>query len=65
MTTLRQIREEKGVKQIAVASYLQVARQTYAKYEEHPETMTIQQARAVCKFLGCEIEQIFLPQDVN
>ena len=36
MKTLREAREERGIKQKAVADALKVARQTYAKYEENP-----------------------------
>ena len=32
MQTLKEARERKGVKQVAVADYLGVARQTYANY---------------------------------
>ena len=33
LRTLKEIREERGVKQLAVAEYLGIARQTYAAYE--------------------------------
>ena len=35
MKTLREAREERGIKQKAVADALKVARQTYAKYERN------------------------------
>lgn len=65
MSKLKEYRESKGVKQVAVAEHLGVSRQTYASYEEKPEVMSVQQAQAVCNFLGCEWSQIFLPQEVN
>lgn len=65
MSNLKLYRESKGVKQIAVANHLGVTRQTYSKYEARPELMTIQQARSVCNFLGCEWGDIFLPEHVN
>ena len=64
MQTLKEARERKGVKQVAVADYLGVARQTYANYEPNQEQMSIEQANAVCKFLGVDVADIFLPIDV-
>lgn len=60
MKTLKEIREEKGIKQVAVADHLGIARQTYAGYEDNPQAMSVAQARAVCDFLNCPIEDIFL-----
>lgn len=65
MQTLKKIREARGVKQKAVAEYLGVARQTYCRYEGQQEKMTIEQAKAVCHFLHCDIADIFLPEKVN
>lgn len=65
MGTLKDYREDKGVKQIAVAQHLGVTRQTYAGYEDDQESMSIGQAKAVCKFLGCDVGDIFLPSDVD
>lgn len=47
MQTLKEIRESRGVKQIAIAEYLGITRQTYASYEENPRSMTIDQALVV------------------
>lgn len=63
--TLKEIREARGIKQNAVADHLGVVRQTYAVYEENPRDMTIGQAQAVCAFLHCELDDIFLPEKVN
>lgn len=65
MKTLREVRESKGVRQLAVANYLGISRQTYAAYEKNQEQMSIEQARAACEFLGCKVADIFLPQEVN
>lgn len=65
MKTLKEIREAKGIKQIAVANHLGVVRQTYANYEANPQDMSVDQARAVCDFLGCDLSDIFLIKDVN
>ncbi len=65
LRTLKEIREERGVKQLAVAEHLGIARQTYAAYEENPRVMTIDQAIAVCGFLHCKLSDIFLLNEVN
>ena len=64
MGSLREFRESRGVKQIAVANYVGVSRQTYARYEEHPESMNLKQAKLVCDFLGCDIA-FLLPNEVK
>lgn len=65
MSKLREYRQRKGVKQIAVAKHLGVSRTTYAKYETQPELMSVQQARSVCSYLGCKWGDIFLPEKVK
>lgn len=63
--TLKELREQRGVKQLAVAEHLGIARQTYASYESDPASMSIGQAMAVCRYLGCSIDEIFLAAEVN
>lgn len=46
MKTLREAREERGIKQIAVANHLKIARQTYAKYEDNPRGSCARSMRA-------------------
>ena len=58
MLTLKEAREKRGVKQLAVAKAIGVTRQTYAKYEENPRNMTVQAAKKACEFLGFEIGEI-------
>ena len=65
MQTLREIRESRGVKQVAIAEHLGIARQTYASYEENPRSMTVDQALAVCALLHCKHSDIFLLGEVN
>ena len=65
MHTLKAVRERRGVKQKAVAEYLGVSRQTYGKYENKQEKMSIEQAKAVCSFLHCDLADIFLPEEVK
>lgn len=57
--TLKHARERKGVKQAAVANHLRVVRQTYAKWEDHPEKMPMGMAERACSFLGVDINKIF------
>lgn len=59
MKTLKEAREERGIKQKAVAEALKVTRQTYAKYENNPREMPIYLAEAACAFIGCPISDIF------
>ena len=65
MKTLREVRDERGVKQVAVANHLGVSRQTYAGYESHPESMSVEQAKAVCDFLHVSVADIFFAKDVS
>ena len=65
MLSLREAREARGIKQIAVADALKVTRQTYAKYEENPRIMPVYQAEAACDFIGCDIADIFFGSNVS
>jgi putative transcriptional regulator len=57
--TLKEWRKKKGVKVNAVANYLGVSRQTYCKYENAQEKMSVSQAKAVCDFLDVPVDEIF------
>ena len=59
MQTLKEAREAKGVKQVAVADHIGVSRQTYSRYESNPETLSIGQAKAICDFLGYDVRDFF------
>lgn len=59
MKTLKEAREERGIKQLAVANALKISRQTYAKWEDNPRVMPIYQAEAACRFIGCDLGEIF------
>ncbi len=59
MQTLKEAREQRGIKQKAVADALKISRQTYAKYEKNPRVMPVCQAEAACSFIGCDISEIF------
>ena len=65
MLSLREAREARGIKQIAVADALKVTRQTYAKYEDNPRIMPVYQAEAACDFIGCDIADIFFGSNVS
>lgn len=65
MKTLKEAREEKGIKQAAVADAIHITRQTYAKYEDNPRIMTVEQAKAACDFIGCDFADIFFGNGVS
>lgn len=65
MQTLKEARESRGIKQIAVANALNVTRQTYAKYEDEPHNMTVLQAQTACDFIGVDIGDIFFGSSVS
>ena len=65
MQSLKEVRESRGVKQLAVAAHLGVSRQTYANYECNPESMSVEQAKAVCDFLHVSVAEIFFISDVS
>ncbi|MDR1014768.1 MAG: helix-turn-helix domain-containing protein [Coriobacteriales bacterium] len=65
MSKLKEMRESRGIKMLAVADHLGVSRQTYSQYEKFPEAMSVSQAQAVCNFIGCSINDIFLSLNVG
>ena len=65
MQTLKEARERRGIKQIAVAEALGVTRQTYAKYEIDGRDMSIAQAKKACEFIGCDISDIFFGSELR
>ncbi len=56
--TVRQARESVGMTQEDVADKLGIVRQTYAKFEEHPEKATIEQAKRICEVIGAEFGNV-------
>lgn len=60
MRSLREAREMRGLTQKEVADKLGITRQTYGIYEANQERMSIEQAKAVCRLLKCDLEDIFL-----
>ena len=59
MQTLKDAREQRGIKLEAVAKAIQVTRQTYAKYEKEPWKMPVQRAQNACAFIGVPMDEIF------
>lgn len=64
MKGLRAIRQERAsearrytVK--ATAEAMGVSRPTYMKWEAHPEKMTIEQAKKLASYLGCQVDDLF------
>lgn len=58
-------RTELGLSQTDMAAELGITRQTYAKMEQNPDSMTIHEARIVCSVLGKRFEDIFFGRMVN
>lgn len=58
MPTIRELREQKGISQGQIASYLGISRQTYARYERCPELLSIDQAQILCGLLGCDFDTL-------
>lgn len=56
---IREIRESKRLYQGECADALGVSRPTYRRYEAEPERMTIAQCKALCEFLGCDVDEVF------
>lgn len=63
--TLREWREDHGIKLIAVAKHLGIARQTYAAYEANQADMSVDMALKACEFMHAPFDLIFLPQEVS
>ena len=58
MRSLKELRDKKGMTQETIARYLGITRQTYAKYEQEPERLTIDQAIVLCDILDCEFDSL-------
>lgn len=65
MKTLKEAREERGIKQLAVAEAIGVSRQTYAAYEQDHQHMPLAKAEAACEFIGCNPHEIFFSHNDN
>ena len=63
--SLKDVREAKGVKQVAMASHLGVSRQTYASWERDPRLIRYHDAVSICAFLGCGLDEIFFGAEVR
>lgn len=59
MKTLEEIRTERGVTKAALAKHLGISRPTYDEYEENPQRMRIETAKAVADFLHVSVADIF------
>ena len=60
MKTLREVRENKGVKKVAVQRMLGVSQPTYDRYELYPGEMRAKDLERVLSFLGVSRGDIFL-----
>ncbi|MBJ8113068.1 helix-turn-helix transcriptional regulator [Bacillus cereus group sp. N6] len=57
--TLKQARLVRGITQRDMAKNLNVHVQTYRKMEEHPDEVTIGNAKKICEILEISYDQIF------
>ena len=64
MSSLRELREQRGMTQKELAHYLGISRSTYARYEQNPDMMSIVQALRICQLMNCDIDELF-PVDVR
>ncbi len=71
MKGLRAIRKERASEARrytakATAQAMGVSAPTYRKWEERPESLTMEQARKLSDYLGCRIDDLFnLPRNGN
>ena len=63
MRSLKELRDRKGMTQETIARYLGITRQTYAKYEQEPEKLTIDQASVLCDILDCDFDSLLSKED--
>ncbi len=64
--TVRAARINAGLRQEDVAEALNIHPQTYMKFEQHPEKMTIKMANDFAKIVDRSVESIyFLPNESN
>ena len=61
--TLKKARILKGFTQRDMAKRLGVHVQTYSKMENHPDTVTIGEAKKICEILGMSYDYIFFNVD--
>ena len=61
--TVKQAREKKKKTQAEMAKYLGICKDTYRSIEQNPDRATVTQAKAICEFLGFDIEQIFFDKN--
>ena len=71
MKGLRAIRKERASEAHrytakATAQAMGVSAPTYRKWEEHPERLSVGQARKLADYLGCSVDDLFyLPRKGN
>ncbi len=61
--TVRQARQFAGLTQQKMADTLGVHRSTYIKLEDHPDEITIAQARIISQATGISVDNIFFSTD--
>lgn len=62
---LLEARKNARYSQEAVAGILGISRPTYAKMEQFPESVTIEDAKKLAELFGVKVADIFFGQDDN
>lgn len=60
---LIEARKNARYSQEAVAGYLGISRPTYAKMENNPDVVTVEDARKLAKLFGVSVADIFFGDD--
>ena len=63
VATIRQHRILRDLSQTDMANRLGIARQSYAKYEANPDTLTIKRAKEIAEVLGVGFNDIIFSPD--
>lgn len=60
---IRQLRREKGKKQVEIATYLNIDPSNYSKYERGVLQPNLEMIRALCKLYNCSADYILGIED--
>lgn len=60
---LKEARKNARYRQQDVADHLGVSRQTYSRMEQHPEAVSVGDARKLAEFFGVTVDDIFFESD--
>ncbi len=57
---LRKIRTEKGIKQEAIADYLNISQKAYSKIENNQTKLTLEKLLSFCEFTQIKPQELIL-----